>query len=127
MQTSREEVRRLLDQIRVLSNNPVILRSSDEIEAICAAYMEPDQSRVGAALGLRASEGAIFELLHKRMGQTVSRFAMLSVMTHQPDSDPNEGIISVMICRLRKKLAGTMYEGKIKPVWGIGYKMELVQ
>lgn len=125
MQTAGVEVRRLLDQIRVLSANPVIQRASDQLESICMAYMEPNQSQIGAALGLRCSDGAVFELLHKRRGQTVSRFSLLSVMDHRPDSDPDDGIVAVSICRLRKKLIGTKYEGSIQPVWGVGYKMEL--
>lgn len=124
--TAGGEVRKLLDQIRALTVNPVIQRCSDEIEVICSAYMEPDQITAGIKLGLTGNCARIFDLLHKREGQICSREALQNVCKTLADSMESIDTVDVHICTLRKKLAGTKYEGNIEAVRGIGYMLRQV-
>ena len=123
MQTAHAKVTQLLDQIRAVSNSQVIQRASDQIEVICSAYMEPDQAGISQSLGLQGNKAQIFDLLHKKMGAGVSRLALFNACHHVSD-DTNLEVVDVQVSNLRKALIGTKFEGKIKPVWRVGYMLE---
>lgn len=119
--SAHEEVTRLLDQMRAVSNNPVIARCSDQLEILCRGYMEPDVGSEGMALGMTKSRAKMFDLLLARRGQTVSRGALMDASYHNTVDGPEEKIIDVQICNIRKTLKDTQYE--IETVFGIGYRL----
>jgi DNA-binding winged helix-turn-helix (wHTH) protein len=118
------EVRRLLEQIRVLTNNPAIQRASDQIEVLCSAYMEPDQSTMGRKLGLTGNLAIIFDLLQKRLGHMVSKEALHAACTRNEDTSGSLDVLDVQVCRLRKLLIGSKYEGAVETVRGLGYQLK---
>lgn len=67
------------------------------------------------------SEGEMLRLLARRFGKTVHRDSLYTHLYNNDDSDVNEKIIQVFICKLRKKLAGTGLE--IKTAWGMGWSL----
>lgn len=121
----QQEVRSLLNQIRILAgNNQGIERASNQIEVLVRAYLEPDQSpplpaTITGRLG--PTEKSFFNLLHARMGQTVSRNALMDARYFHADTEPSNKIIDVQMCHLRKKLENTGY--RIESIWGMGYRM----
>lgn len=121
-----EQVRERFERIRHKSNSPMVDRLLDEVEQICSAYMEPDQGGNQLPDGVRSrltpTEARFFELLKKRSGHTVSRGALMDVAVHRADGEPDEDIIAVQICKLRRKLVGSRY--KIETVWGTGYRLD---
>lgn len=119
-----QEIRRFVAQIQSCSSNPAVLRASDQIETLCAAYLEPDQ-QPGLKYKLGPSEGRIFELLLKRRGQAVSRESLMAVCRHIENVYADPQIVSVHISRVRRTLAKTEYAGKIETVHGIGYKLAI--
>lgn len=120
--SAHEEVTRLLDQMRAVSNNPVIARCSDQLEILCRGYMEPDVGSEGMGLGMTKSRAKMFDLLLARRGQTVSRSALMDASYHNTVDGPEEKIIDVQICNIRKALKRTGYE--IETIFGIGYRMK---
>ena len=118
------EVRRLLEKIRALTTNPVIQRASDQIEVLCSAYMEPDQSTIGRKIGLTGNVAIIFDLLHKRLGHAVSKDALHMACTRNEDTSGCIDVLDVQICRLRKLLIGSKYEGAVETVRGLGYQLK---
>ncbi len=119
MRSAYQEVRALLTQISVAAHTPAIVRASDQIDALCRAYMEPDQAIKGSEFGLSPSRAKMFALLLKRRGQVVSREALLNVCIHQ-DEPPDIKIIDVQMSHLRKKLPE---QYRIETVWGVGYRL----
>ena len=104
MDTAYREVERLLEQIRAVSHNPVVERCSDQIQVLCASYMEPVSD--AHKYGLTKSLAAMFDLMVKRMGHTVSIGALLNVAVRNGNGEPEcpDNILRVQIWRLRKLL-----------------------
>lgn len=122
MDTAYKEVERLLEQIRAVSHNPVVERCSDQIQVLCSAYMEPDQTNIGLKYGLRGSKAAIFNLLHKRMGQIVTRHALMNVLEHHNDEpETGEAVLRVHLVRVRDVAEENGFE--IKNIHSVGYRM----
>lgn len=126
MNTAHQEVERLLAQIRVVSNSPVIERASDQIIVLCRAYMETDQASTGTKYGLTKSRAAMLDLLIRRRGQTVSRGALMDAGYHNTEDGPETKIVDVHICIIRKALKGTEYDGAIEAVYGVGYRLSAI-
>ena len=77
----------------------------------------------GAQIGLTTKEYEVLELLSLRKGMTLSKEVILNQLYGGMD-EPNEKIIDVFVCKLRKKLAlDTDAEDYIKTVWGRGYEL----
>lgn len=118
------EIQRFVTQIRACSGNTAVLAASGAIEALCAAYLEPDQ-HPGFQHALTPYEGRIFSLLLARRGQAISRNAFLDVCSPGGDKYSAPEVISVHIRRIRAKLMPTEFANKIETVHGIGYRMAL--
>jgi two-component system cell cycle response regulator CtrA len=54
----------------------------------------------------------------------VRKDAMLSQLYSIDEAEPDQKIIDVFICKLRKKLAAAGAAGLISTVWGAGYRLE---
>lgn len=77
----------------------------------------------GTQIGLTTKEYEILELLSQRKGMTLSKEVILNQLYGGMDV-PNEKIIDVFVCKLRKKL-GTDIDASayIKTVWARGYEL----
>jgi two-component system, cell cycle response regulator CtrA len=77
----------------------------------------------GTNVHLTVKEYQLLEALSLRKGATMSKDAILHQLYGGRD-EPEQKIIDVFICKLRKKLAAaTNGEHCIKTVWGRGYEM----
>jgi len=75
----------------------------------------------GVRVGLTIKEYEILELLLLRRGSTLSKGALIEHLYNGMD-EPEQKIIDVFVCKLRKKLsAATPGINYIKTVWGLGY------
>lgn len=77
----------------------------------------------GVQIGLTTKEYEILKLLSQRKGMTLSKDVILNQLYGGMDV-PNEKIIDVFVCKLRKKL-GTDIDANayIKTVWARGYEL----
>lgn len=123
--SAQMEITRLLNQIRGLSSNPTIAKCSDEIELMCRAYMEVDQSpliNLPGAARLTRMEHKTFNLLLARKNKTVSCDAIMSAMySDQPEDEPGIKIVQVRMCKMREKLRNSGII--IETIWGVGYRL----
>ncbi len=77
----------------------------------------------GTAIGLTTKEYELLEFLSLRKGITLTKCAILARLYGGRD-EPEQKIIDVFICKLRKKLAAANNgEHYIKTVWGRGYEL----
>jgi two-component system cell cycle response regulator CtrA len=77
----------------------------------------------GVAIDLTTKEYEILKLLSQRKGMTLSKEIILNQLYGGMDV-PNEKIIDVFICKLRKKLGSEIdANAYIKTVWARGYEM----
>ncbi len=79
------------------------------------------------AFRLTRTELLIFEVLFNRPGSIVAVETLIDQMYQlAPNGEPDwsDGIVKVMIHRIRKKLPANY---KINTVWGNGYTLETVQ
>mgnify|MGYP001548647692 CR=1 FL=1 len=116
-----QEIDDLLAQIRIRANDPVIERASDRISVIVQAHMEPDMTPAGFKYGLDSSRSRMFGLLQKRLGQTVSREALLNTCVHNSDTDPEIKMVDVHIHHLSKIIG--QYGYTVETIRGVGYRM----
>ena len=87
--------------------------------------LEAREARVfGRPVNLTGKEFAVLELLTLRRRQVVRKDAMLSQLYSIDEAEPDQKIIDVFICKLRKKLAAAGAAGLISTVWGAGYRLE---
>ncbi len=87
--------------------------------------LEAREARVfGRPVNLTGKEFAVLELLTLRRRQVVRKDAMLSQLYSIDETEPDQKIIDVFICKLRKKLAAAGAAGLISTVWGAGYRLE---
>ena len=121
MDTAYKEVERLLEQIRAVSHNPVVERCSDQIQVLCASYMEPESE--ADKYGLVKSLASMFDLMSRRMGRIVSTDALMSVAFRKGGGEPEypDNILRVQIWRLRKALKPHGFV--IENAHGTGYRM----
>lgn len=119
---AQQEVEGLLERIRAVSNSPVIERCSDQIQVLCSSYMEPDINTEALAIGLHKNRAKIFDLLHTKLGQVVSRQALMNAM-YPTDNSPETGenVLKVQIWHVRKAAKRSGYQ--IETIWGSGYRM----
>lgn len=97
------------------------------IEMLGRAYMEDQGPTIDwKKYHLTKKEARICALLHKRLGKTVSRDALLDTLYHDDTSseddleDPRK-IIDVFICHAKKKLEDSPFS--IDNDWGSGFRM----
>lgn len=120
MTPAYQEVEKLLAQIRAVAHSPVVERATDQISVLCSAYMEPTSD--AHKYGLTKSLAAMFDIMSRRMGQTVSHDALMNVAC-RIDGEPEDArrTLSVQIYRMRKYL--NPHGFYIESILGAGYKM----
>ncbi len=126
--TVEAEVRKLLDQLKArVPPSEEVERLTDEISVLVAAYAMPTVGDDWAKYGLTASELRLVELLNAKRGRIVTRSAMMNALyfDRNPDDEPEQKIVDVYICRIRKRLAGS--DIVIDAVPGLGYRMAQVE
>lgn len=73
-------------------------------------------------LRLTKQEARLLHHLDLRDGKAATKEALMAALYHaEPGDWPEDKIIDVFVCKLRKKLVGTPYS--IETVWGIGYRL----
>jgi two-component system cell cycle response regulator CtrA len=78
----------------------------------------------GGSVDLTVKEYQVFEALCLRKGSTLSKDSLLNHLYNGLD-EPEQKIIDVFVCKLRKKLmAATKGENCITTVWGRGYQLD---
>jgi two-component system cell cycle response regulator CtrA len=78
----------------------------------------------GQSIPLTHTEFSILELLARRKGNVISKETILNHIYGSID-EPEQKIVAVFICKLRKKLAATSGGAEyIRTVWGRGYVMD---
>jgi len=76
----------------------------------------------GAKIVLTVKEYEMFETLMLRKGSALSKEVLLDRLYGGID-EPEQKIIDVFVCKLRKKLTAATGEQYIKTVWGRGYEI----
>lgn len=74
----------------------------------------------GRPVRFTGKEFALFELLVTRKGMTLTKDAILNHLYDGMD-EPEQKIVDVFVCKMRKKLADAGAPGVIATVWGRGY------
>ena len=78
----------------------------------------------GQTIPLTKTEFSILELLARHKGMMISKETLLNHIYGSID-EPEQKVVDVFICKLRKKLAANSCGGKyIRTVWGRGYVMD---
>jgi two-component system, cell cycle response regulator CtrA len=98
-----------------------VIQTGDLVVNLDAKIVEVN----GARVHLTGKEYQILELLSLRKGTTQTKETLLNHLYGGPD-EPQQKILDVFICKLRKKLANAS-SGKnyIETVWGRGYVLRL--
>ena len=98
--------------------HPVIRTGNLEVD------LEAREARVGGAtIHLTATEYRMLEILALRKGSTIAKETMFESLYDGSD-DPEDRIINVFICKLRKKIAAANRgESYIATAWGTGYRL----
>ena len=124
--TAQADIRNLLNQMVAISTNPTTAqRISDQIEVLTMAFTasSPDDIWVNQ-YDLTESEARICRLLSTKMGQTVTRDALMNAIYFDRNGEePNIKIVDIFICKLRKKLAARNCPLMIDNTWGKGYRL----
>ena len=97
---------------------PVIQTGNLEVDT------EAREARVcGTPIQLTATEYRMLELLALRKGSTIPRETMFDSL-YDGEDDPEQKIIDVFICKIRKKIAAANRgESYIATAWGTGYRL----
>jgi DNA-binding response OmpR family regulator len=119
---AQQEVERLLAQIRVLTNNPAVVRASDQIEVLTRAYMEPPETFLPDIHFTRA-ERRMLDLLRSRVGKTVSRDALQDASGFDRTEPAHSKTLDVQLCRLRAKLKQFAIPYHIETDYGTGFRL----
>jgi two-component system cell cycle response regulator CtrA len=92
----------------------------DALEAMRTALTEEPGLKLIKVAGLTYSERLMVGLLVRRGRVRRDQF-MTVLYAERPDHEPNDKIVDVLICKIRKKLKP--YGVVIKTVWGAGYEL----
>ena len=112
----------LLARIRAVTRRgKAMVRSVIELGEVLIDLDSKTVEAAGVRVGLTIKEYEILELLLLRRGSTLSKGALIEHLYNGMD-EPEQKIIDVFVCKLRKKLsAATHGVNHIKTVWGLGY------
>ncbi|MBI1329731.1 MAG: response regulator [Alphaproteobacteria bacterium] len=109
--------------------NAVVRRSKSyshsRIEAGAGVVLDLDAKTAavnGQTIGLTSKEYQMLEALALRKGATLSKEALLNHLYGGMD-EPEQKIIDVFVCKLRRKLMDATGAHCIKTVWGRGYQL----
>lgn len=130
-----QEVRSVLDafkrHIETIENrtsDPKILDATYELETIMMA-MWPGSSDIGARADrwrdykLSPTQERVADLLHSRLGRTISREALMTCWTSVGKDGVVDKNLDVHILRMRRKFKNSPYV--IATQYGAGFRMEL--
>ncbi len=117
------------DRFELLANLDAIIRRTHghSSATVSAGNLEVDLNRhlalvEGESLPLTGKEFRIVEFLALRKGSVLSKTAFLSQLYSIDEAEPDQKIIDVFICKLRRKLEIAGARGvSIDTVWGQGY------
>lgn len=118
MLSAKEEIERILAQIRLVAPSATVERCSDQISVLCSAYMEIIEPLPNLAKHITPGEAKTLALLLKRRGQVCSKESIVNASSVTPDAMPK--MADVHICRLRRALPP---EYKIETIYGVGYRL----
>lgn len=119
---AQQEVRKLLDQIRVIAPSPVVDKCTNAIEALCMAHMAPEIPNLVSKLNLTPTQAIVFGLLHKKLGQIVRHESIIQAiwfLDNAPECAVNS--VKVHIHHIRPKIKPHGFD--IKNYHGIGYSL----
>lgn len=119
MLNAHDEVERLLDQIRAISPSQAVELASNQISALCGAYMEEIEELPGREYNLSPGEAKVLALLLRKRGKIVSREALFTASALNEETEIKT--IDVRICKLRQKLPADKY--KIETIWATGFRL----
>lgn len=78
----------------------------------------------GQSVRLTASEFATLAFIVKKGEGMARKLAIYTEVFEQPDGSPEPKIVDVIVCKVRKKLAGIGGSGLVATVWGQGYRFD---
>jgi Transcriptional regulatory protein, C terminal len=120
MLSAHQEVEALLDQIRARAGDAATLRLTDQLSVLCRSYMTPASDARWERLGLTRLEARLMAALVDRIGQCVGKGALMGALYFDRAAEPDPKIVDIMVCKIRKKIAGSGFV--IETVWGQGYR-----
>lgn len=127
--SAHAEVIALLDDLRQRAERmqmPEIDRfyeATDQIETITKTYMEPRVSFDWRPYRLTQCEERLIEALHARLGETVTKHALMNALYFDsPDDEPSIKIIDIFVHKIRRKIPNSPFD--LQTVWGRGYRLE---
>jgi len=119
---AREEIERLLAQIRLVTssqNQPLIDKATHAIKVLCNSYIVDTGEWASGQYGLSKFEARLAELLFSRPGHIFTPANIMDALYFDKHGEPDVKIVDVWACKLRKKLKGSQY--RIENAWGRGY------
>lgn len=121
----KEEVEKLFSDLHVAIERGRPREASeisDKLEVLTMAHILPDPGiDWQAEYGLTRKESRIAAYLYSKLGKTAYKRPIYSDCYSDADG-PDEKIIDIFICKIRKKLANSPFT--IETVWGVGYRMK---
>jgi DNA-binding winged helix-turn-helix (wHTH) protein len=94
-----------------------------KVGALCIDMANATVSAGGCFIHFTKSELKALECLARHHGQCVSKDRMLDWIYGNDDDAPCIKIITVFICKIRKKLAAAGHGGLIETSWGNGFRL----
>jgi DNA-binding response OmpR family regulator len=124
MQSSRDDVEKLLAEIRLRAKTAEIARLTDQISVLCRAALTPAMDEGWLRLGLTRMEARLMRALAERPDRMVSKGALMDAMYFDRGQEAEPKIVDVLVCKVRRKLRGRS-GWSIETVWGQGYRARL--
>lgn len=125
-----DTVRNLLEGIRAeLDRRGIesekIFNATYSLEMIFQAHVLPEPDGVAwREYGLTKSQSRLASLLHTKLGQVVTREAMLNgIYFDCPDETAEPKILDVWVMKIRRAITAHRLPFIIESVWGDGYAM----
>lgn len=120
MQSSHEDVEKLLADIRARVGAGEVARLTDQISVLCRAALTPPHDDGWTMLGLTKMESRLMRALTERLDRMVGKGALMDAMYFDRGHEAEPKIVDVLVCKIRKKLRGSAY--RIETIWGQGYR-----
>ena len=120
MQSSQQEVEKLLADIRARVDAPDVARLTDQISVLCRAALTPSPDDGWTMLGLTKMESRLMRALTERLDRMVGKGALMDAMYFDRGHEAEPKIVDVLVCKIRKKLRGSCWQ--IETIWGQGYR-----
>lgn len=124
MLNARDEVERLLDQIRAISPSQAVERASNQISVLCRGYMTANTPSAWDKFKFSKREQRFVNRIFARPDTLVTREAIMDAVYFDQHKEPSAKIIDVFMTRIRSKLVGSPYS--IETIHGYGFKGHIV-